>query len=253
MLVIPFSFENQSIRIAIDDNGEQLFCASDVCGVLGYTNVGKAVSNHCRPDGVTKRDTIESMGRTQSVIYLNEGNLYRLIAESKLPAAERFESWVFDEVLPSIRKTGKYAANDTCSTAEVRPELEAARLLPTFIRAFRAMGFDNNTSAISANRMAHKLTGANLLALAGYSYLDTPEQDVYFSVSRLVEGLSGQKANKLLEAAGFQVRINGQWEPTMAGKKFSFVAGSRMRHTNGEMIRHVRWLRDVAAYLPDTA
>ncbi|MEZ5691212.1 MAG: BRO family protein [Rickettsiales bacterium] len=99
-------FDEAEIRI-IDENGEPLFCAKDVCDVLGYGNSREALSKHCREGGVTKRDTPTSSGE-QLMAYINEGNLYRLIAKSKLPAAERFESWVFDEVLPSIRKKGHY-------------------------------------------------------------------------------------------------------------------------------------------------
>ena len=54
-----------------------------------------------------KRDTPTSSG-IQSMSYINEGDLYRLIMKSKLPSAEKFESWVMDEVLPTIRKTGSY-------------------------------------------------------------------------------------------------------------------------------------------------
>ncbi len=55
---------------------------------------------------------IDSMGREQQAKFINEGNLYRLIVNSKLPSAEKFENWVFDEVLPSIRKTGGYVSNE---------------------------------------------------------------------------------------------------------------------------------------------
>ena len=79
--------------------------ASDVAAALGYANPRKAVSDHCK--GVTKRDTPTSSG-VQSMSYIGEGDLYRLIMKSKLPSAEKFESWVMDEVLPSIRSTGYY-------------------------------------------------------------------------------------------------------------------------------------------------
>ena len=69
------------------------------------SNPRKAILDHCK--GVTKRDTPTSSG-IQSMSYINEGDLYRLIMKSKLPSAEKFESWVMDEVLPTIRKTGSY-------------------------------------------------------------------------------------------------------------------------------------------------
>ena len=90
----------------IEIEGKPYFVASDVATALGYANPRKAVSDHCK--GVTKRDTPTSSG-VQSMSYIGEGDLYRLIMKSKLPSAEKFESWVMDEVLPSIRSTGYYA------------------------------------------------------------------------------------------------------------------------------------------------
>ena len=83
-----------------------LFCAADVAKALGYTNPNKAVNDHCR--AITKRSTPIS-GKVQSINFIPEGDVYRLIIRSKLPAAEKFELWVFDEVIPTIRKTGGYS------------------------------------------------------------------------------------------------------------------------------------------------
>lgn len=102
------------IRTVTIDN-KPWFVASDVASALGYSNPRKAVADHCK--GVTKRDTPTSSG-TQSISYINEGDVYRLIMKSKLPSAERFESWVVDEVLPSIRKNGGYIANQENLTPE---------------------------------------------------------------------------------------------------------------------------------------
>ena len=89
----------------IEIDGKPYFLGTDVAKALGYSNPRKAILDHCK--GVTKRDTPTSSG-VQSMSYINEGDLYRLIMKSKLPSAEKFESWVMDEVLPAIRKTGSY-------------------------------------------------------------------------------------------------------------------------------------------------
>lgn len=89
----------------IEIDGKPYFVGTDVAKALGYSNPRKAIIDHCK--GVTKRDTPTSSG-IQSMSYINEGDLYRLIMKSKLPSAEKFESWVMDEVLPAIRKTGSY-------------------------------------------------------------------------------------------------------------------------------------------------
>lgn len=89
----------------IEIDGKPYFVGVDVAKALGYNNPRDAVSRHCK--GVVKHDTPTSSG-VQAMSYINEGDLYRLIMKSKLPSAEKFESWVMDEVLPTIRKTGSY-------------------------------------------------------------------------------------------------------------------------------------------------
>lgn len=100
-------FENQEfgkVR-ALEIDGKPYFCAADVAKALGYSNCNDAVIRHCR--AIVKCDTPIS-GKIQEVNYIPEGDVYRLIVRSKLPSAEKFEKWVFDEVLPSIRQTGGY-------------------------------------------------------------------------------------------------------------------------------------------------
>lgn len=93
----------------IEANGKVLFCGSDVAKALGYSIPSKAVNTHCK--GASKME-VPTNGGIQQMLFIPEGDLYRLITHSKLPSAEQFESWVFDEVLPTIRKTGGYVAND---------------------------------------------------------------------------------------------------------------------------------------------
>lgn len=86
-------------------DGKPYFPATACAKVLGYSNPQDAIRTHCK--GVRKMLT-PSNGGNQEVNYIPEGDLYRLIMRSKLPAAERFEAWVCDEVLPAIRRTGSY-------------------------------------------------------------------------------------------------------------------------------------------------
>ncbi|MCI9597917.1 MAG: hypothetical protein HFE75_11610 [Firmicutes bacterium] len=88
----------------IEEDGKVLFCGSDCAKALGYQNPSRDVNRHCK--NIEKRCTTDSVGRQQETLFIPEGDLYRLITHSKLPAAEKFESWVFDEVLPSIRRNG---------------------------------------------------------------------------------------------------------------------------------------------------
>jgi anti-repressor protein len=92
----------------ININGRELFVGKDIAKCLGYSNPRDAISRHCK--GVVKHDDFKEGG--QRIALIPEGDVYRLITKSKLPSAEKFESWVFDEILPTIRKTGGYVAND---------------------------------------------------------------------------------------------------------------------------------------------
>lgn len=100
------------VRMSADENGEPLFCATDVAKALGYSNPHDAVARHCNSRGLVIREvpTKNQFGAVvlQNVKFISEGNFYRLISRSNLPEAEKFESWIFDEVVPQIRKTGRY-------------------------------------------------------------------------------------------------------------------------------------------------
>ena len=101
----------------LDEEGKILFCGTDVAKALGYANSRDALRRHCK--GVVKHDIGVQTGmktdgtpatQKMEMLFITEGDLYRLITHSRLPAAEAFEKWVFDEVLPTIRKTGQYKA-----------------------------------------------------------------------------------------------------------------------------------------------
>ena len=104
--VIPFHFEARKVRTLLIDD-QPWFCVADICRVLGYANSRDALPKHCREKGVAKRDTLTARGK-QPLTFIDEGNLYRLIIKSRKEEAQRFESWVCDEVLPAIRKHGRY-------------------------------------------------------------------------------------------------------------------------------------------------
>lgn len=107
----------------IEENGKVLFCGSDVAKALGYKRPADAVTAHCKGSVIRRLPT---NGGEQPVKFIPEGDIYRLVIKSELPGAEKFESWIFDEVLPSIRKHGGYIANQENMTPE---ELMAKALM----------------------------------------------------------------------------------------------------------------------------
>ena len=107
-----------SVRV-IDEDGKYLFCGTDVARALGYSIPSKAVNTHCK--GVSKMEA-PTNGGVQKLLFIPEGDVYRLIVHSKLPSAERFERWVFDEVLPTIRQHGAYLTREKLWEVATSPE-----------------------------------------------------------------------------------------------------------------------------------
>lgn len=115
-----FNFENNPVRTTQDEHGNPLFCAKDIATILGYANPAKAVIDHCKGFPIWK--PLKSAGGIQRTRFITEGDMYRLIASSKIPAAEQFEQWIYDEVLPSIRKHGAYMTQQTLDKALTSPD-----------------------------------------------------------------------------------------------------------------------------------
>lgn len=107
-----------SIR-TFEQDGKVLFCGKDVAQALGYRRPADAIAAHCK--GVCVLPT-PSNGGIQQMKFIPEGDVYRLIVHSKLPSAERFERWVFDEVLPSIRQHGAYLTREKLWEVATSPE-----------------------------------------------------------------------------------------------------------------------------------
>lgn len=89
-----------------EQNGEMWFCLSDICRPLGILT--SDCKKRLKTDGMDNIQTVDRTGRKATMTFVNEGNLYRAIFQSRKPEAERFTDWVTEEVLPSIRKTGRY-------------------------------------------------------------------------------------------------------------------------------------------------
>ena len=118
-----------SVRMIYED-GKVLFAASDTAKALGYKNVTDAICRHCK--GVVKHDTLTKGGK-QQINFITEGDVYRLVTHSKLPSAERFESWVFDDVLPTLRKTGSYVMGEVQQRIQSDPMFAAEYFAKHFL------------------------------------------------------------------------------------------------------------------------
>jgi len=113
-----FNYENKKIR-TIEEAGQVYFVGSDVAKALGYARPNEAITAHCK--GTVKHST-PTAGGNQLMLCIPESDVYRLVVNSKLPQAEQFEKWIFDEVLPTIRKHGGYLTPEKVEEALLNPD-----------------------------------------------------------------------------------------------------------------------------------
>ncbi|HFA6052379.1 Bro-N domain-containing protein [Neisseria gonorrhoeae] len=173
------NFQQNSVRTVADNKGELWFLANDVCEILGYTNPRRTVDLHCKSRGVTKRYTPTTSGE-QEMTYINEPNLYRLIIKSRKPAAEAFEEWVMETVLPAIRKTGGCQVGQK-TTADDRTGLR---------RAVSALAGRKGIDYSSAYSMIHQRF--NVESVEGIPAGKLPEAVAYVHALTLHTGLTGE-------------------------------------------------------------
>ena len=115
-----FNFEQNEVRTFVE-NEVPYFVANDVAKTLGYKNPSKATNDHCKKAIETWGN--DSLGRRQKFKIIPESDVYRLIIKSNLPSAEKFESWVMEEVLPNIRKHGMYATDELLNNPDLLIEV----------------------------------------------------------------------------------------------------------------------------------
>ncbi len=191
----------------IEENGKVLFCATDVARSLGYSNPHDAISRHCK--GVVKREGVSQTTNqhgvtTEQVTELNfipEGDIYRLITHSKLPGAEQFESWVFDEVLPSIRRHGMYATDELIAN----PDLAIA--------AFTALKEERERNkALQTTVAVQEQQISELKPKASYYDVVLNCKDL-MSATEIAKdyGKSAKWLNKLLHEQGIQFKQGEIW------------------------------------------
>ena len=102
-----FNFENTPIQTIVENN-EIFFRAAQLAELLQYKNPHKAIKDHVDSDDLTKREIVNTVNKRAQVLFVNESGMYSLVLSSKLEQAKKVKHWVTSEVLPTIRKIGKY-------------------------------------------------------------------------------------------------------------------------------------------------
>lgn len=189
-------------------DGKEYFPATQCAKILGYASPKDAITRHCK--GAIKR-RLPTAGGEQDVKLIPEGDLYRLIVSSKLPAAEKFERWMFEEVLPSIRKTGSYGVNIEqviAQTATAVVSEVVKQLVPVLAAA--SLGKAVQSAEISPKRKAKKYTYTQP------TKMETLPPDVKEHADEMI--VSGQYSCR--EVANYIINTTGQYISQMAVNRY---------------------------------
>ena len=179
-------------------NGKMYAVGSDVAKALGYAIPSKAINTHCK--GVSKME-VPTNGGVQEMLIIPEGDIYRLITKSKLPQAEQFEQWVFDEVLPSIRKNGAYMTENTIEKVLTDPDFLIK--LATQLKEEKQARIEAETKLIEQAPKVDKYD----------RFLDSDNCYTATSVSKITGLNSARALNKKLNELGIQFKQGKEWKP----------------------------------------
>jgi prophage antirepressor-like protein len=249
--LIPFHFESHALRVQVDGVGQPWFNASDVCSVLELGNSRQAIGTHVDSDDVQKMDAIDTLGRTQQTNHVNESGLYSLILGSTKESAKRFKRWVTSEVLPSIRKTGTYAALPVTNLpAPTQDRVSSLLLIGDAVAKFP--GVKAGIAMAATLTCIQENTGLLIESLRK-ALPPSNEPICSHNATQLgkLAGVSAKSANQRLALLGFQFRNErDEWEITEPGKAWAeALPFSRNGHSGYQIL----WNPAVAEQLREVA
>lgn len=216
----------------INEEERILFCGRDIAAALGYANTKDALARHCK--GVVKRYPLQTPGGIQQTRFITEGDVYRLIVSSKLPAAQQFEKWVFDEVLPTIRRHGVYAIDQLLDDDEFLEQALA------HLRAER-------TKRLIAEQLLAEATPK-------VSYYDIVLQsDSLLSATEIAKdyGLSAKRLNQILRDEKIQFHRAGRWFLYADYAQRGFAQSKTHEYAPGKMRTHMYWTQAGRLFIYD--
>ncbi|MFY9190201.1 MAG: phage antirepressor [Lawsonella sp.] len=229
--VTQYEFEGYPIRV-IEDGYDVLFCGRDVATVLGYKRPNDALNQHCK--GTVFHRPLRTAGGTQEFRFINEGDLYRLIVSSKLPSAQKFEHWVFDDVLPSIRKHGGYLTPEKLEEALLNPDtlIRLAQQLKEEQQRRAELEAKNKELAPKAGAWSVFCGASGDMSVADAAKALKTRAGVEIGRNRLFEKM---------RALGWLTKTHGYWEPLQYAAEREYLS---------TRINMPRWKRNGESFIP---
>ena len=172
-----FNFNQSQVRVEMH-NGEPLFCLTDVAQILEIQNT-KSSRFNLKEDGVHKMYLTDKLGRNQEATFISEPNLYRVIFRSNKAEAIKFQDWIFEEVIPTIRKTGGYQAKSTPSVKDQLPTrdelIQVIYMLGDRLREIHGWGWGNFDDHLAAkfNKTPREATYSELVNIIRWLHKQT--------------------------------------------------------------------------------
>jgi anti-repressor protein len=226
------------VRTYKESDGSITFCGADSAAALGYADTAKAIKQHCKEDGVAFHPVIDSLGRTQNAKFITKGNLLRLIAGSELPGADKFESWIFDEVIPQVLETGTYSAQR--DSYMIEDPIERAETWIAEKKRLITVETEVNELKPKAAYYDHILKNPGLVTITSIA------KDY---------GMTAREMNKLLHDNGIQFKQGSQWILYKQYDSFGYVSSEpvEFKHKDGtlDVNPQTKWTQKGRKFLYD--
>ncbi|MBQ6908541.1 MAG: hypothetical protein IJQ29_00365 [Synergistaceae bacterium] len=235
-----YSNNSFSVRTITDADGVTWFVAKDVAEALEYEidgGIGKYISHVPEEWKRGKRISVRSengVEQAREVLCLSEQGLYFFLGRSDKPKALPYQMWIAGEVVPSIRKTGRYEINKTPQIS--LGVLEGAKFI------LETAGIKDNQLILALDKVYKHYTGNSALEMTGVE-LPAPEQQQLLTPTEIGRelNLNGRRVNEILAGMGYQHKINGSWEAIGDGINYSIMLDVGKRHSDGTPVRQLKW------------
>lgn len=226
-----FNFSGNQLRTVLIDN-EPFFVGKDAAVAIGYKNFRDALKSHVK-DKYKRESRITTPSGMQTVTVISEPGLYQLAGESKLPSAEPFQDWVYEEVLPTIRKHGAYMTNEVIEKTLTSPDfiIQLATKLKDEQEARLELEKENSQLSLELAEATEKTRYLDLI-------LDSPDELIVKQIAQDY-GISAVKFNQILNKLRIQYKQNNQWilyskfqgKGYIKSRTFNYIGSDKKQHT----------------------